>query len=80
MSYVPYKSSDVKWCWRGPEVAYADFDNNGTKDETNLAAGTFWALPVFIGSENQVHIRKRKKFGKYWGAGTRHVSRISQEG
>lgn len=76
MSYVMYKVSDTKWGWRGPEGAFRDFDGNTTRDETNAADGTFWALPVFIGSENPVLVRKRKKFSQ-WRAGSRFVKQLN---
>lgn len=77
MVNVPWKSSDDLWCWR-PEVAFRDADNNGTKDETNAAGGTFYPLPVFIGIQNPVMERKRKKFSKY-RSGSRFPTHINHD-
>jgi hypothetical protein len=80
MSFIPYKVSDCLVCWRGPEPAIRDLNNNGTKDETNAATGTFWTFPVFVGSANQFVVRKRKKFGKHYGSGSRYHAKITDEG
>lgn len=78
MSSVPYKVSDEKWYWR-PEPAYADANNNGIVDETNAATGTFYPLPVFIGSDNPVHIRKKVRYSKHRSGSTYH-NQINKEG
>jgi hypothetical protein len=78
MSYVPYKAIDDRWYWRGPEGAYRDFDNDGNKDETVIDSGAFWSLPIYIGTENQVMIRKRKVFSK-WRAGSRFHKKINHD-
>lgn len=79
MSYVPYKSCDEKWYWRGPEALFRDFDGNTTKDETNANTGVFWNPPVFIGVENPVYIRKLKAFSKYQ-SGNRYYTMINHDG
>lgn len=76
---TPYKICDPQWFWRGPEPAYADFDNNGTKDETNAATGTFWTCPVYIGQQNPVLIRKQKLWTKY-SSGSRFTTHIDHIG
>jgi hypothetical protein len=78
LSYVPTKVCDDYWYWR-PEPAYADADNNGTKDETNAATGIYFTFPVFIGIENPVYIRKLKQFTKYQ-SGSRYHSKIQHDG
>jgi len=78
MSYVPYKVSDEKWYWR-PESAYADADGNATLDETNAATGVFYPLPVFIGSDNPVHIRKKVKYSKH-RSGSTYPKQLNKEG